>query len=463
MSRGSSMGAIDTPRHLPDTASAPVVVLLVETERGVAAWLANVLAGSSDSTCRFEWLTRLSEGIERLRHGDVDVVLIGSSPPGCDAGEALDRIRRTEHDALVLPLTEVGGAVGAARGGDERPASDAQREGRWLLDVLQYVGKRKAGASALREADEILFEAKERAQVTLSSIGDAVLVTDVEGNVTYLNPVAEVLTGWSCSDAVGRALSEVFVIIDGATRETAANPAQRAIEADETVELAANCVLLRRDGSELGIEDSAAPIHDRHGRVAGAVIVFRDVSQSRAMTRKMAYLAQHDALTGLSNRLLLDERLGQALRMADRGGHKVGLLFLDLDNFKRINDSMGHVFGDQVLRAIAERIISSIRTTDTACRQGGDEFVVMLPEIGGRQDAVTLASKLSRAIEEPLVVDGCEVPMTVSIGIGVYPDDGNNREALMRYADADMFRTGKGSGQHLDLPQADGDGQPAVT
>jgi diguanylate cyclase (GGDEF)-like protein/PAS domain S-box-containing protein len=465
MSRRPGTGDIDAPGHFPAATSGSVVVLLVEADRGVAAWIANVLAGWSEGASRFEWVTRLSAASERLRHGDVDVVLIGSSSPRCDAREALDHIRRATNDALILPLNEVGCARGPVPDGDEeggdRRASEARWDGRWLSDVLHYVGQRKAAMTVLRETDEILFEAKERAQVTLSSIGDAVLVTDVAGNVTYLNPIAEALTGWPCVEATGRALTDVFAIIDGTTRAPATNPVQRAIEADETVELAAHCVLLRRDGSELGIEDSAAPIHDRQGRVAGAVIVFRDVSQSRAMTRKMAYLAQHDALTGLPNRVLLDERLGQALRMADRGGHKVGLLFVDLNDFKAINDTMGHLVGDQALRTVAERLTSRIRTTDTVCRQGGDEFVVLLPQINTRGDAVRFADKLSRAIEEPLLtVDGNDLPMTVSIGIGVYPDDGTDREAIMRHADADMYRTREGGGERHGSSLADADGRP---
>lgn len=449
MSRDSEIVGIDAPGHDP----AVVVVLLIEVERGVAARIANVLAGPSVSECRLEWVTQLSEVTERLSHGDVDVVLIGSSPPGVEPSQAVDRIRHATRGALILPLIEAGCAVSIARdeGGDERRVSGVYWEGRWLADILHYVSQRKAAMTALRETDEVLFEAKERAQVTLSSIGDAVLVTDTEGNVTYLNPMAELLTGWACDDATNRPFTDVFAIIDGATREPATNPAQRAIDADETVELAANCVLLRRDGTELGIEDSAAPIHDRHGRVTGAVIVFRDVSHSRAMTRKMAYLAQHDALTGLPNRVMLDDRLDRALRMAARGGHKVGVLFMDLDNFKGINDSVGHVVGDQVLRTIAERMISRTRATDTVCRLGGDEFVVLLPEIDTRRDALTFAGKLSQSIEEPLTAEGYALSVTVSMGVSVYPDDGGDCEVLMRHADAQMYRSKKFGSEYVGL------------
>lgn len=154
-----------------------------------------------------------------------------------------------------------------------------------------------------------MFTEKERAEVTLNSIGDAVLCTDLPGRVTYLNTVAEAMTGWPREEAIGRPLAEVFRIIDGMTRMLIANPAERAIRENLTIGLASDSVLVRRDGVEVAIEDSSAPIHNRDGSVAGAVIVFHDVTESRAMTQKMAHLAQHDFLTGLPNRALLIERL----------------------------------------------------------------------------------------------------------------------------------------------------------
>ncbi len=143
------------------------------------------------------------------------------------------------------------------------------------VQTVEDISARKSAEFVLQAAEEALFDEKERAQVTLNSIGDAVLTTDLFGNVTYLNPVAEAMTGWSREEALGRPLVDVFRIIDGKTGQAAANPAQRAIEQDRTVGLVADCVLVRRDGFESGIEDSAAPIHNREGRVVGAVIVFR--------------------------------------------------------------------------------------------------------------------------------------------------------------------------------------------
>jgi diguanylate cyclase (GGDEF)-like protein/PAS domain S-box-containing protein len=307
------------------------------------------------------------------------------------------------------------------------------------VKTVEDISARKSAEFALQVAEEALFAEKERARVTLDSIGDAVLSTDLLGQVTLLNPVAERMTGWSLEDALNRPLAEVFRIVEGTTREPAPSPAQRAIRENRTVELAANSVLVRRDGSESAIEDSAAPIHDREGRVVGAVIVFHDVSASRTMTRKMSYLAQHDFLTSLPNRVLLSERLSQAIGLAHRRGKQVALLFLDLDFFKHINDSLGHAIGDQLLQAVAGRLSACVRTTDTVCRQGGDEFVILLAEIEQPQDAALVAEKLLLALAEPQVIGEHELHVTLSIGISVYPDDGTAADTVLQNADTAMY------------------------
>jgi len=315
------------------------------------------------------------------------------------------------------------------------------------VQTVEDITERKSTEYMLRVAEEALFEEKERAQVTLNSIGDAVLATDLHGNVTYLNMVAEAMTGWPQEEALGRPLSEVFKIITGSTRQTAANPAQRAIAENSTVGLAIDCVLVRRDGVEAAIEDSAAPIHNRDGGVAGAVLVFHDVSESRAMALKMSHLAQHDFLTDLPNRVLLTERLAQAIGLARRHRKQAALLFLDLDNFKQINDTLGHAIGDKLLQSVAVRLTTCIRATDTVCRQGGDEFVILLAEIEQPQDAAQVAEKLLAAFAEPHFVSGHELHVTLSIGISVYPDDGSDVDAVMQNADTAMYYA-KASGRN---------------
>ncbi len=300
------------------------------------------------------------------------------------------------------------------------------------VQTVEDITERKA-------AEDALFEEKERAQVTLNSIGDAVLTTNLTGNVTYLNLVAEMMTGWSSENAIGRPLSEVFRIVDGTTRKEAPNPAQLAIRENRTVGLAADSILLRRDGYESAIEDSAAPIHNRDGLVAGAVIVFHDVSESRNMALKMAHLAQHDFLTGLANRVLLTERLSRAIGQARRHSKRVALMYIDLDYFKHVNDSLGHAVGDLLLQMVAERLKLCVRDTDTVCRQGGDEFVVLLTEIGQGSDAAPVAEKILAAFADPCVICGNELHVTLSIGISIYPDDRQDADGVMKNADTAMY------------------------
>ena len=307
------------------------------------------------------------------------------------------------------------------------------------VKTVEDISERKATEFKLRAVEEALFEEKERAQVTLNSIGDAVLSTDMAGRLSYMNLVAEAMTGWSYQEAMGRSLADIFRVINGTTRRTIINPALRAINDDQTAELASDCVLVRRDGVEFAIEDSSAPIHDRDGQVSGAVIVFHDVSASKSMALKMTHLAQHDFLTGLPNRVLLTERLTQAIRLACRRRKQVALLFLDVDHFKHINDSLGHAVGDQLLESAARRLESCVRATDTVCRQGGDEFVILLAEIEKPHDAAQIAEKLLAALALPHLVDGHELHVTLSIGISVYPDDSVSSDAVLQNADTAMY------------------------
>jgi len=287
--------------------------------------------------------------------------------------------------------------------------------------------------------EELLFEERERARVTLDSIGDAVISTDMWGRVTYMNRAAEQMTGWPLSEARRKPFTTVFRVLDTSTRETSDNPAGRAIRDNCTVALAANSVLVRRGGNEVAIEDSAAPIHDRHGRVTGAVIVFHDVRFSQTVTDRMAHLATHDALTGLPNRMALAERFAHATALARRHHRKVALLFVDLDNFKEVNDALGHEAGDRLLINLSRMLVSCVRKTDTVCRYGGDEFVVLLSEIERLDHPERMAEKLRAAVAAPGLLEGYTATLTMSIGISVYPDDGVEMEALLQKADAAMY------------------------
>ena len=423
-----------------------VRVLFVEANDEAARRLEALLLRANDGVFHVEWVGSLARALKRLAHGDIDVVLAGSNLPPCTGSEVFKRLRQVAPEALVLPLGATTGT--SAYGGHGLDSAMSPMLPDWLQGALQYVARRKSTEAAWRLADEALFDEKERARLTLGSIGDGVLVTDTEGNVSYLNPVAESLTGWSISKAYGKPLSVVFDITDNDTGEQARNPALHAMSENSTVGLAANCVLHRLDGSEARIEDSAAPVHDRNGRVTGAVIVFRDVNQSQAMTRKMAWLAGHDALTGAVNRVLFEERFSQVTSLADRHAAQAAILFVDLDNFKQINDSLGHRVGDHVLQMVVGHLLCGVRDTDTVCRHGGDEFVILLAEVASPAAAKQAAAKLLSLFAEPLQVEGHEVKVAMSMGISIYPDDGKDVHSLVARADSAMYQA-KAKGENI--------------
>ncbi|WP_417565424.1 diguanylate cyclase domain-containing protein [Marinobacter sp.] len=312
--------------------------------------------------------------------------------------------------------------------------------GHCCVHTIEDISTYKAHEKARRKAEKQLFEEKERVRVTLDSIGDAVLCTDIEGRVSYMNRVAETLTGYSHQEAIGRPLRDVFHVVDATTREPMTDPARRAIQTDSVVALEANALLVARDGVELAIEDSAALIHNRFGVVTGAVIVFHDARFSRATTDRMAHLAQHDELTGLHNRTAFYERFDQSLALARRHGKQMALLFIDLDNFKNINDVLGHDNGDAILSALAGRLKSCVRAADTVCRYGGDEFVVLLGEIAQPDHGYAVADKIREAAAVPMVIGGHEVALQLSVGVSVYPDNGDTADELLKNADKAMYR-----------------------
>ena len=294
--------------------------------------------------------------------------------------------------------------------------------------------------TARKNMEEALFVEKERAQVTLNSIGDAVACTDISGNITFLNLVAEKMTGWSHKEAEGRPMADVLEILDATSRKANSNRMGQAIDENRIVHLPSNSILVRQDGLEIPIEDSVAPIHDRKGQATGAVIVFRDVSAARAMALQLAHSAEHDVLTGLPNRALLNDRVNQSIILASRHMKKVGVLFLDLDGFKHINDSLGHLTGDKLLQSITKRVCDCVRASDTVSRQGGDEFVVLLSEMEHPEDAAVTARRLLQTVADAHFINQQDLHVTTSIGISVYPDDGLDAETLIKNADTAMYQ-----------------------
>jgi diguanylate cyclase (GGDEF)-like protein/PAS domain S-box-containing protein len=411
-------------------------LLLVEDNPGDARLLREMLKEQGMHQTELMHVESLTEAEKQLAEHAVDLILLDLGLPDAHGLEAL---RRAHAAAPHVPLVVLTGfddemlAGQALQEGAQDYLLKGQIEARGLLRSLRYALERKA-------MEEALFVEKERAQVTLNCIGDAVACTDIEGNISFLNLVAENLTGWSLSEGMGRPMADVLRILDSTTRETTPNPMEMAIRQDRIVHLPSNCILIRRDQFEIPIESCVAPIHGREGGAIGAVIVFRDVSAARTMALEMTHSAQHDFLTGLPNRMLLNDRVNQAITMAPRHQKKVAVLFLDLDGFKHINDSLGHPTGDKLLQSIAKRLVGCVRASDTVSRQGGDEFVVLLSEVAQPEDTAITARRMLQAVAEAHSIDQHDLHVTTSIGVSVYPDDGLDAETLIKNADTAMYQ-----------------------
>jgi diguanylate cyclase (GGDEF)-like protein/PAS domain S-box-containing protein len=254
------------------------------------------------------------------------------------------------------------------------------REDLPAMSILKIFASRAAAEIERKLAEEALAQEKERAQVTLASIGDGVIRTDAEGIIDYINPVAEKLTGWTAAEALGLPVMRVFDVVDESTGKPLANPVERCLRESQVIELPGYALLIRRDGGEFAIRDTVAPVLDRQGRVTGTVLVFKDVTQLRGMEREMIYLARHDPLTGLINRREFENRLQQHLKTAMEEDRLHALYYLDLDEFKVVNDTCGHLAGDEMLKQVTALLRSRLRKTDTLARLGGDEFGVLLED-----------------------------------------------------------------------------------
>lgn len=412
------------------------ILLLVEDNLGDARLLREMFNEEGAHQTEMTHAQCMKDAERHLAEREVDIILLDLGLPDVEGVTAVQRIRAAAPRVPLVVLTgrdDEALAALALQEGAQDYLIKGQIDSRGLLRALRYAIERKT-------MEEALFVEKERAQVTLNSIGDAVVCTDMSGNITFLNFVAEKMTGWAWQEAAGRPMLEVLQILDAGSREPAPHPINVAVGVDRTVRLSSNCILVRRDGFETPIEDSVAPIHDREGKETGAVIIFRDVSTARAMAAQMTHSAQHDFLTGLPNRMLLNDRVTQAIVLAPRHSKKVAVLFLDLDGFKHINDSLGHPTGDKLLQSIAKRLVACVRSSDTVSRQGGDEFVVLLSEMEQSEDAAISALRILQAVAEAHTIDHHDLHVTASIGLSVFPDDGKDAETLIKNADTAMYQ-----------------------
>ncbi len=418
---------------------ASTTVLLVEDNPGDARLLREMLRDPGYDV-RAVQSCRAAEDF--LGENTADIVLLDLGLPDADGIESLQAVRGTASRVPIVVLTgrdDEALAVQALNEGAQDYLVKGQIDTRGLRRALRYAMERQG-------MEEALYMEKERAEVTLNSIGDGVVRCDRNGKVTFINSAAQVMTEWSSAEAVGRHVREV-IRLGGDVGEAAPERPATGRKGHRVTQLDADCVLIRRSGVEVPIAGSIAPIRDRAGRASGEVMVFRDVSAARAQAEQMSHSARHDFLTGLPNRMFFEDRLANAIAIAPRHRKKVAVLFIDLDGFKHVNDSLGHFMGDKLLQSVASRLLECVRGSDTVSRQGGDEFTVLLSEIELPQDAAISARRMLAAIAEPHVIAEHELSVTGSVGISIYPDDGEDGRTLIQNADTAMYRS-KESGRH---------------
>jgi len=263
------------------------------------------------------------------------------------------------------------------------------------------------------------------------------VVVNPGGDIVLLNVQAEKTFGYRRDELVGQKVKNIIPegfaerLVADALRSTEDALAQQI---DTGIEITGR----RKNGSEFPIEIMLSPLEGAEGILVTAAI--RDITTRKKADAQMIHSAEHDFLTGLPNRLLLNDRVGQAILLARRHGNKVAVLFLDLDGFKHINDSLGHTIGDNLLQSVAKRLLSCVRASDTVSRQGGDEFVVLLSEVEKTEDAAIAARRMLQAVAEAHAIDQHDLHVTTSIGVSVYPDDGLDAETLIKDADTAMYQ-----------------------
>ncbi|MCH8622164.1 EAL domain-containing protein [Undibacterium sp. TS12] len=410
-------------------------ILIITGDIADGTTLAETLCTAKDQHYKVDIAWQLADAIQRLQGTHMDAILVNLALPDSQGLATLNALTSAAPQIPIVTLC----------GNDDALAIEALRYGAQGYLFKEHYSSYLVSQS-LRQIlrhkvlDESAYREKARAEITLNSISDAVIGTDMAGNVDYLNVAAEHITQWTRDEARGHPISVVMPLIHSDTREPKPNPVELVLQQDKATTLTPGTILLRRNGSEVAIEDSTAPIHDSSGRIAGAVMVFHDVTATQAMAQKMAYLAQHDFLTDLPNRVLLNDRIEQAISLARRNDTQVAVLFLDLDNFKHINDSLGHATGDKLLQSVAERLSACVRHSDTVSRQGGDEFVILVTEEKSAEKAAVVADKILSSLAEPHKIAKNDLHITTSIGISLYPADGQDAGTLIKNADTAMYQ-----------------------
>ncbi|MBC8079580.1 MAG: EAL domain-containing protein, partial [Gorillibacterium sp.] len=328
-----------------------------------------------------------------------------------------------------------------------RPIMDTNGKLTKVIGVIYDITARK-------EAEHALLLSRNKLSTTLDSIGDGVISSDPCGRIRYLNPVAIELTKWSAADAIGQPIENVLVLVNEQTGASVVNPIHQAVRENRIVELPQHTMLVNRFGVETPIDDSASPIRDENGTVTGVVLVFRDIQQRKQHEEQIKHYAFHDSLTGLPNRRYFREKLADHLINCQSSNNSMAVMFLDLDQFKMINDSHGHETGDLLLIEVASRLRSCIRKQDVVSRLGGDEFTIIMSGVSMRE-AGEYARYMKQSLCKKFNINGNLCFTAPSIGISMYPEDGDDVDTLIKCADTAMYHVKLNGKNHFRFYASD--------
>jgi diguanylate cyclase (GGDEF)-like protein/PAS domain S-box-containing protein len=361
-----------------------------------------------------DWLARVHpEDRERVRH----LVTTGG-----EAERVSFEYRERHSDGHYMWILSRGAAV-------ERDASGVP---------IRFVGT-DTDITAIKAIASALDEEREKLRVTLQAIGDGVISTDADARVTFLNPVAEQITGWTSTEAIGRKIDDVFVAVEETSGASLASPVTQALERQELAYLGSDAVLVSRSGERRAVRDSAAPVRSSDGELIGAVLVFQDVTNARAVQKELAHTAMHDALTGLPNRRAFERVLTVATDSARAENRDHAVCFIDLDRFKLVNDSAGHSAGDVVLQQIAHAIRRACRNQDLLARIGGDEFALLLSDCSPAGAMRAAQEVIDTVAGVRFTSNGVTHDIGASVGVAIVTASSPHLMELMRQADAACY------------------------
>lgn len=414
-------------------------VLIVTDSAATSVTLKEVLSSAADFPFSVHASDRLASALASISSLEPDLILVDLFLADSDGVETFELLRRTAPYTPVVVLCSAATqrvAQEAVRLGASGFLREDDLQSALVVQYLRTVMER-------HRCEESLLVERQRVDEALNAVTDALVCTDNEGKVTRMNAAAEAMAACLAVDARGRQLGELIPLLDAETRQplsdNAADKLEQSAERGPRTLRRRNVLLVRPDTEDSEIEATTISLFDRRGRPDGEVLVLHDISAALAMYREMSHLVAHDLLTGLPNRRCFDERLTQCVAMARRRGTQLDVLSLDLDNFKHINDSLGHAVGDRLLQSVGLRLLACAHHSDMVSRQGGDEFRILLADDKNGEGATVLAEKILAALAAPHVIDEQELHITASIGISLFPANATEPGMLIQHADTAMY------------------------